>query len=110
MTVGGFPKSQDKEHKQGRGMQVHLASGSPKRPSVAPSLLAGTEMSGGEMRREFISMRPTSGRQWTKVSKTVFSIENTSRFIRRKCGAKGAWGSKGQLSHLRSITGGLAGI
>ena len=26
------------------------------------------------MKREFISVRPTSGRQWTKVSKTVSKV------------------------------------
>ena len=83
MPVVGFPKVEDRECKQGTRMQVQPASWSPERPSMAPSVLArskGTETSGGEMRRELTSVRPTSGRQWTEVSKTVFSVENSSRF------------------------------
>lgn len=52
----------------------HLGPQGPKQTSSAHSPLTeskGREMSDGETGKQFISMRPTPGRQWTGISKTV---------------------------------------
>ena len=66
-------------------------------------------MSGGEKRKEFISVGPTEGRQWTSISKTVpQNAENASRFISENCQAKVAGyvqvGSEGQINHCLGVS------
>lgn len=69
------------------GVQENRAPGGPQPTRSLLTTSKGRGMSGGETRKEFISVKPTPGRQWTGVSKTVLqSAENTFRFIRKMGG------------------------
>ena len=78
-------------------------------PNKTRSLLTkskGKEMSGGEARKTFISVRPTPGRQRTNVSKTVSKVPKILPGLYGKCGAKGGGvcvqvGSEGQIHQGR---------
>jgi len=75
-------------------VQEHLASGVPNRPASTThrsQKSKGRGMSGGETRKKFISLRPTLGRQWTSISKTVSKMQKYFQVYIRKMWGKGGW-------------------
>ena len=58
--------------------------------------------------KEFISVRPTPGRQQTIILKAISKVENISRLKYGKCGPKvggfGQGGGKGQVDHCLGVS------
>ena len=80
-------------------MQAHLASGVPNRPGSAHLPLTkskGRESSGGNTRKEFISVRPTLGRQLASVPKAVSKVLKIHPGYIRKILYKGEWVHAGE--------------
>lgn len=65
----------------------------------------GRETSGGERRKEFISVRPTPRREWTSSSKTISKVLKIHSGSIRKTWDAGGWvcASESQVDHSLGV-------
>lgn len=81
----------------------------PKQTSFSPSVLTkskGRETSGGKTRKDFISVRPTQGRQQTSVSTTVPKMLKILPGVRRMRGKGSQLCAGGPYRSGRSLSWG----